>query len=138
MFETFMNKRYYDGRFAGEYTQEFEHEVSRLLALVNHEGSPPTIAERVQMIEALFDAYIDQTKVVPEGAQVQRLANWLLLEYLRDNHPDKVTREEYPFLTKRQLRTRYNRELADENITEKYTRQKYLGGAKQPTFKKQD
>lgn len=132
------SKAAFDGLFIGDFKEEFSKQVTKLLKTVDDEGNPPDIPTRIRIIEAIFDAYIEQTGYVPDGAQVQRLANWMLLEDLTNNHPDKVTREPYPFLTKRQLRTRYNRELADENIPETLTEQKYLGGKKQPNFMKSE
>lgn len=133
------DKEFFAGKFSTyNYKERMEEEVSRLLSLMDTNGSPPSIEARKSIIVALTDAYIEQTGKLPEGNQVQRLGNWLLLEYLTDNHPDKVTREDYPFLTKRQLRTRYRRERADENIPETLTAQKYLGGKKQSSFLKSE
>lgn len=136
--EAMTNKSYFTGFFLGAYKTRLEKEVTRLLAFVDEHGEPPTIATRNQIIEALFDTYVAETGNVPDGNQVQRLANWLLLEDLTNNHPDKVTREAYPFMTKRQMRTRYNRERADENIPETHTVQKYLGGKKQSSMMKSE
>lgn len=133
-----LNKDFYTGAFIGDYKVRIDREISALLALVDEEGQPPNIEFRKQACEALFDAYIEQTGEVPDGVQVQRLGNWILLEEMTNNHPDKVSREEYPFLTKRQLRTRYRREMADENIPETLTQQKYLGGKKQSNFMKSE
>lgn len=138
IFQQRSNKSFYNGFFGGEYKDRFDGEVSKTLAMVDEEGNPPSIPTRVKIINAMFDAYIEQTGEVPDGVQVQRLANWMLFEDLTNNHPDKVTREPYPFLTKRQLRTRYNRERADEHILETFTRQKYLGGQKQSALKKSE
>lgn len=129
-----LNKDFYTGAFVGNYKVRCEREVSSLLSLLDSEGNPPSLKYRIEAIDVLFDAYIEQTSEVPDGVQVQRLGNWLLLEDMTNNHPDKVSREEYPFLTKRQLRTRYNRERADESIQETLTRQNYLGGKKQSNF----
>lgn len=98
-------------------------------------GEPLAIEERIIVIERLLDSYINQFGEVPKGNQIQRLANWLLLESLKNAHPDKVTREEYPIMTKRQLRARYRREMANENIPDTYTKLQYLGGKKQPIAK---
>jgi hypothetical protein len=136
LFQAITNKHYFDGMFVANYKVRMDKEVSKLLSLLDVNGQPPSMEIRKQAIEAICDAYIEQTGEIPDGVQVQRLGNWLLLEDMTNNHPDKVTREEYPFLTKRQLRTRYNRERADETIEEKLTRQNYLGGKKQSTFKK--
>ena len=135
-FSKYKQKETYVGLFVGSYTEVFEAAVTKILSLVDGDGNPPSIPERNEILETLFDAYIEQTGEVPDGVQIHRLANWLLLEDLKNNHPDKVSREEYPFLTKRQLRTRYNREYADDTIPERFALQKYLGGTKSPTYKK--
>lgn len=112
------SKEYYDGRFAHDYKSAVEQEVTTLLAMVNTYGEPPKVEERIEMIERIFDAYVEQTGEVPDGNQVQRLANWILLDELTDPRPDKVAKEDYPIMTKRQLRTRHNREMANEHIPE--------------------
>lgn len=119
------NKKKYDGLFKQEGLKEFEEEVTGILALkIGNETTPP-IEVRSLIIDTLIDAYIEQTGQVPKGNQVQRLANWVLLEKLTDSHPDKVTIEEYPIMTNRQLRKRYMREIPSEiiSITETFDNQ---------------
>lgn len=128
------NKSFYAGRFTGDYKETFNEMVTNTLSL-QEDGAVPSIECRKEVIEVMTDEYIMQTGQTPDGVQVQRLANWLLLEDLSNTHPDKVTREEYPFMTKRQLRTRYHRERADEHIPNTHTETKYLGGKKQPRYK---
>lgn len=104
-------KNFYDDSYTvGNYKKTFENCVSDLLK------TQPPIEDRKKAAEALCEAYFDQTEDVPDGVQLQRLANWLLLEDLIDPHPDKVTRADYPIMSKRQLKLRYWRELADERI----------------------
>ena len=131
-------KSFYDGFFTGDFKRRLDIEVSKTLALQDEHGSPPSLEDRFAIIEAMYDAFIEQTGIVPDGVQSQRLANWIMLESLTDNHPDKVTREDYPFMTKRQMRTRYRREPADELIPERHSVQSYLGGKKQSTFLKSE
>ncbi len=96
----------------GNYKETFENEVSKLL-----ETEPePALKIRIQLSEALCDAYVNETGNIPDGVQLNRLANWLLLKELKDRHPDKVTRAKYPILSKRQLRVRHKREKADEFV----------------------
>lgn len=125
---------YYDGMFAHNYNERIDKEVTAILKLVDEEGVAPSHEIRNEIIETVFDAFIAQTKKVPSGVQVQRLANWLLLEEMTNNHPDKVSNTEFPFMTKRQLRTRYRREMANESIPETLTTQPYLEGRKSPTY----
>lgn len=130
-FQKYANKNHYEGLFVeGDYKKKFERTVSRLLKLFDENGSPPPLEIRKNIIEALCDAYIEQVEERPDGVQIQRLANWLLYEELTDSRPDKVTLTEYPVLTKRQLKTRYNREQANENIPYILTEQRYLGRKK--------
>lgn len=110
------HKEYYEGMFVGDYKETLEFEVTSILALTNPYGEVPSVEERNEIVEILFDAYIEQTGKVPPGNQVQRLGNWILFETLTDSRPDKVSKEDYPVMTKRQLRTRHRREMATEHI----------------------
>lgn len=134
-----LQEEYYDNMFNKDgYKDVFEAKVNELLATKTSEGLPPDVAWRIYASDVITSAYVEQTGKTPDGNQVQRLANWLLLEMLSDSHPDKVTREDYPVMTKKQLKTRYARERADENIPETHTIQKYLGGKKQSNYNKSD
>jgi len=104
---------FYANRFGGgNYFYTFKILVSRMLAM----NPIPPLQGRIDAIELLTEAYIDQTSEAPEGVQLNLLANWLLVEVLRDAHPDKVTRTDFPIMNKGQLRTRHYREMADEFI----------------------
>ncbi|WP_139017902.1 hypothetical protein [Bacillus andreraoultii] len=128
MVEELKNKHYYAGMFVGNYKDKFEQLVSELLLIADDEGNPPSLVDRKAIIVAATDAYIDQIGLQPDGVQIQRLANWLLYEDLTDGRPDKVKLTEYPFLTKRQLRTRYRREQANDILPQVLTEQHYLRG----------
>ncbi|MCY9512128.1 hypothetical protein M5W68_16310 [Paenibacillus larvae] len=67
-------------------------------------------SERIKAVEALTDAYIDSVGQAPDSAQLERLADYLLLEELNDNSADKVTQTEYPVFSDRQLERRYKKE----------------------------
>jgi hypothetical protein len=66
--------------------------------------------ERIKAVGALLDAYKDSTGQTPESAQLERLADYILSEELNNNSADKVTQNEYPFFSDRQLERRYKRE----------------------------
>ncbi|MDR5583132.1 hypothetical protein ABND12_19365 [Paenibacillus larvae] len=67
-------------------------------------------SERISEVEALTDAYVDSTGGTPEPLQLERLADYLLLEELNNNYSDKVTQTEYPFFSERQLDRRHKKE----------------------------
>lgn len=107
-----MEIEFYDGLFSdGGYNDKstIGVEVNEILAL-----RTPDHAIRSIVIETLCDAYLEQTGLTPPGGQLQRLANWYMIEVVTDPRPDKVALEEYPFLTKRQRITRYRREFSSE------------------------
>ena len=110
-------KEYYEKRFIREYAINFEEEVTAILKIKVEEGKFPSIDDRRDIIQTLFSSYIEQTGKVPKGNQVQRLANWMLVENLTDPRPDKVAIEPFPFMSKRQLRTRHFRERPSDSIS---------------------
>lgn len=110
------HKTYYDKRFVRNIRKNFEEEVTTILGLKDENGDVPCVDDRRTIIDALFDAYIEQTNEVPPGNQVQRLGNWMMVEHLTDPRPDKVTKEDNPVMTKRQLRTRHMREYPSDII----------------------
>lgn len=95
-------------RFDGDYKDTFRKEVNRLVMRRLSRD------ERIKAIDEMINAYTDETGKRPDSAQLERLANQIMLEELTDNHPDKVTREEYPIFTQLQLERRRNVEV---NIT---------------------
>ncbi|GEK57162.1 hypothetical protein CHL76_02385 [Marinococcus halophilus] len=134
-----LHERYYDGAFEVEnFRESFETQVNKLISTLTPDKVPPDLQWRIYATDSLISAYVNQTGETPEGRHVNRLANWLLFESLADRHPDKVTREEFPIMTKRQLKTRYSRETADESIPETHTEQNYLGGKKQANYNKSE
>lgn len=106
-----MHYSFYDRLFHRNFKMPLESELTKMLAMKDENGLPPFVEQRKEMIEVLFNSFVNQTGKSPDGVQVQRLANWLHLETLTDMHPDKVTREEYPIMNKRQLRSRHSREM---------------------------
>src|SRR6478609_6999258 len=103
----------YNDTFTSDYQKDFEEHVSVLLTL-KLGGKIPTIPLRNHLIECLTSAYIEATGRRPETTELYRLSNWILMEELTNPHPDKVTMEEYPILTNRQLKKRKNREVSNE------------------------
>lgn len=124
------NKRAINISYVITSPDQLDNEITKILKMEKKSGEILTIKERIFVINWLMDTYIIKFGEAPKGNQIQRLANWLLLENLKNTHPDKVTREEYPIMTKRQLRARYRREMANENIPDTYTTLSYLSSKK--------
>jgi hypothetical protein len=68
---------------------------------------------RMLIIENLTDCYVAATGERPEGAELERLTNAILHEELTDMHPDKITRNEYPFMSEWQFDGRHGNEYSD-------------------------
>lgn len=130
--ESALNSQFFDGTFEdnSKAPSTFEAIVTYLLNLKDDAGNPPSVEERNAIIDNVTNEYIMQTRKTPNGAQIQRLGNWIMFETLTDSHPDKVTNTEFPVLTNRQLRTRYQRESANDLIEKTESPLRYLKGTK--------
>lgn len=95
----------YAGKFNGpDHRRVFVREVEALVLVYM-----PT-PWRCQAVQALTDAYIEQTGESPDPDQLTILADYILMDDLKDTHPDKVANTEYPILSEGQLRLRFRRE----------------------------
>lgn len=68
--------------------------------------------ERLAAVKQLVDTYTCPAEGAPTGKAVELLADAILAEELNDRHPDKVTREEYPFFSGAQFIRRYRKEAS--------------------------
>lgn len=68
--------------------------------------------ERMAAVQALIDRYIEINGEVPDRAQLERLTDYVLREELMDPNRMKVSEQEYPFLSTRQLERRQDREYS--------------------------
>ncbi|MBY0023770.1 hypothetical protein J2W97_000847 [Paenibacillus jamilae] len=93
---------------ATDYKTEFHDAVAELIA----EGIADR-TERMIAIQALIDAYVNSIGEVPEAAELERLTDYILREELTDTHPDKMTRTEYPIMSKYQEDRRRENEYED-------------------------
>lgn len=59
----------------------------------------------------MVEEYFAAVKEWPDSWQLQRLANEILREELKDKHIDKVTQSTYPILSEHQLKHRRSREV---------------------------
>jgi len=61
---------------------------------------------RFAVIERLVDEYIAKNGKRPEPEQLDRLATLCLYEEMKDSHPDKMSREEFPIMSDEQYARR--------------------------------
>ncbi|MFT4413209.1 hypothetical protein ACLM5H_05035 [Fredinandcohnia humi] len=94
-----------------DYKKAFEEAVTELIEI----NMP--VQWKNKAVQDLTDAYIEQTGEIPDSLQLQRLANYILHEELKDKHPDKVANTEYPILSDRQVIIRSKREIVRDDFS---------------------
>lgn len=94
--------------------EQFEREVDMLLEI--KEILPLPV--RKQQVEDLCELYYQSTGKKPPSYQLERLADYLLADMLRDKDIHKVKNQAYPVLSEGQqkLRNRRERRVGDENL----------------------
>jgi hypothetical protein len=65
-----------------------------------------TREERIKAVEELTETYTMKLDYILDSRSLERMANLILHEELSNSHPDKITREEYPIMSERQLKVR--------------------------------
>lgn len=69
---------------------------------------------KIKFVNALVEAYYEQTGRVPDPYELSRLATWLVVD--TTNNPHKISNTEYPILSHDQLKLRQRRELVHGSI----------------------
>ncbi len=77
---------------------------------------PTTSNERVRKAEVLCEAYYVQIDDIPAEAVLSRLAWYIVFDEMTDDHPDKMTREEYPIMSDSQSDLRRFRERSISDV----------------------
>lgn len=90
------------------YKTKLHEDITELQAAAKRGELPREV--RLVKIEALTEDYFANTGAFPDGATLERLADLCLYEELTDPNPDKMTDEEYPFMSEHQFDRRDNRE----------------------------
>lgn len=100
-------------KFRGDsdYTASFERAATRLIDTEIEDRT-----ERMTAVQTLIDEYIAETGKRPNSRILERLTDYILREELNNKNPDKVTQEEYPFLSERQAELRHKREYAIHHL----------------------
>lgn len=76
----------------------------------------PTPNKRIESANEIIEAYIGKHGERPPKSILSRLATYILLDTLTDSHPDKMSREEYPIISTKQLFRRLDRHKFLDNI----------------------
>ncbi|PEM65300.1 hypothetical protein CN613_25485 [Bacillus pseudomycoides] len=87
-------------------------ELENRIAVLEREAKTYTKEERNNKVEALTEEYYAANGRHMSSLHLQRLADVLLVEELKDSNPDKVTATERPIMSNRQMMTRKTREFA--------------------------
>ncbi|MEH6941659.1 hypothetical protein [Bacillus sp. JJ722] len=77
------------------------------LASAKFKGTLADRGRRNQVVFGLIADYILANDRMPDVNQITRLNDILLCEEITDNHPDKMSREEYPIISETQLARRH-------------------------------
>lgn len=105
---------------AHDYTSELIDEAYRRKA----DDKPVASHERVQKADELCEAHYAQIGQWPVESVLTRLAWYIVFDEMTDPHPDKVSREEYPVLSKSQEKRR-QREVPSKNVY--FDKRDYVG-----------
>jgi hypothetical protein len=87
-----------------DYKTELHEAITQLQADTKRGELPREV--RIVKINTLIEDYFGKTGEMPDAVALERLADLVLYEELRDTHPDKVTRTDYPFFSETQFEER--------------------------------
>lgn len=87
-------------------------QLENRIAILERESKSYTPEERKNKVEALTEEFYAANGRHMHSIYLQRLADVLLVEELKDSNPDKVTATERPIMSNRQMITRKTREFA--------------------------
>jgi hypothetical protein len=92
----------------GDYVKELEEYTQRLI-----DARIGDREKRIEKIEELIDAYVEQVELRPPSNLLSRLTQYILMEEIKDTDPYKVRKEEHPFLSEAQIKRRLLKESSD-------------------------
>lgn len=80
--------------------------------------------ERTVLVAQIIETYYKAVGKYPTSLQLERMANVILVEEIKDRKKNKTKTKEYPFLSERQLLTRMKKELTIEEEKMDFLHQK--------------
>lgn len=104
-----------DYAFIFDIETDYKTTLDERVTILEEEAKETTRDERIALIDVILNDYVEQTGERPDAHALFRLSNVILNEELTDRHPDKVTRNERPFLSEGQFEIRERREQARSN-----------------------
>lgn len=107
-----MNKEGYD--FTGDYKRKFEEYVDEVEAY----GDFFERTYRMELMDELLSAYVEQTGKTPDPKELQRLSDVCLHEELTDKRKNKMQLYEYPIMSDSQYERRVNGRHTRRNKTD--------------------
>lgn len=99
-----------------DYKTRLHEDITKLQQETKRGGFPREL--RMIKIEELTGEYFANTGEIPDAQQLERLSDLCLYEELTDPNPDKMTAEEYPFMSEYQFDRRDNRESSVGDVIE--------------------
>lgn len=88
----------------GKHTQQAHDYTSALIDEAYNENT--THSQRVEQADKLCEAHYEQVGSYPSESVLSRLAWYIVFDEMTDSHPDKMSREEYPMLSRGQMERR--------------------------------
>lgn len=98
---------------------------NRIDELINQEELP-ALEVRFKMIEDLNEEYFKETGATLPSHLINKLADWILNETLKDRAVDKVTNNDFAILSPRQIKRRVKREASVQDNVLDYLELKYV------------
>ncbi|MCG7345326.1 hypothetical protein MHZ92_14395 [Sporosarcina sp. ACRSL] len=101
----------------GHSTVQFAEYVSLLFGIAKAGDGKTDVQGRIAAVQRMTDAYFECRGVIPDSAQLDRLASLILRDELTDDTPYKTRNTEYPIESERQ-ELDYYKGLTTRNVPE--------------------
>lgn len=96
------------------FTGDFKGKLLGLIEVVEDNVDSLSREERLKITDDLVETYVSHTGEVPDNQALSSLSDIILRDELSDMDRDKITNNEYPFLSERQ----YERKVKGESPIE--------------------
>jgi hypothetical protein len=97
------------------FTANHRAELTQIIEVMESEAKTTPTEELVELTQLITDAYVDQTGKRPSKRLLERMTDVILTADLVNPNPHKMTTEETPIMSERQLKRRIEREWAQND-----------------------